>query len=319
MLSLRCLAFLPLAVSSLRAAPPAATLSLHDGATLSGWHGNTAIWKVADGAITGEITSRLDRSEWLWWHGTVHDFEFTCEFRITGHPSANSGIQIRSHRAPDGTASGLECDLDQGRESLGRMYDEHGRGLVMERGTRTSIAPDGRTAADPFAAPESFRTLAPPDAWNHYRIVATGPHAEVWINDALCGMLDDHESGKARLTGQLALQMHAGPGPARIQFRHLRLRHLGETPPVPASAPVTSPEKNRASQPRNAGGSPLPLDFESGSLSGWTATGKAFADQPIKGDTVTARGRGQRSNHAGQWWVGGFERSLSDAPTGSLT
>ena len=319
MLSLRCLAFLPLAVSSLRAAPPAATLSLHDGATLSGWHGNTAIWKVADGAITGEITSRLDRSEWLWWHGTVHDFEFTCEFRITGHPSANSGIQIRSHRAPDGTASGLECDLDQGRESLGRMYDEHGRGLVMERGTRTSIAPDGRTAADPFAAPESFRTLAPPDTWNHYRIVATGPHTEVWINDTLCGMLDDHESGKARLTGQLALQMHAGPGPARIQFRHLRLRHLGETPPVPASAPVTSPEKNRASQPRNAGGSPLPLDFESGSLSGWTATGKAFADQPIKGDTVTARGRGQRSNHAGQWWVGGFERSLSDAPTGSLT
>ncbi len=71
--------------------------------------------------------------------------------------------------------------------------------------------------------------------------------------------------------------------------------------------------------PRGLDGEPLNLDFERGTLENWTAAGEAFARQPVKGDTVTARGRGMKSEHAGKFWVGGFEVSLSDAPQGTLT
>jgi putative membrane-bound dehydrogenase-like protein len=59
------------------------------------------------------------------------------------------------------------------------------------------------------------------------------------------------------------------------------------------------------------------LDFESGDLRGWTATGDAFALQPVRGDTVKARGR-EPSLHEGEFWIGGYER-LGDGPKGTLT
>jgi putative membrane-bound dehydrogenase-like protein len=83
-----------------------------------------------------------------------------------------------------------------------------------------------------------------------------------------------------------------------------------------------------AAQPAGVGGGELPrspdgrklnFDFERGTLVDWAPGGKAFAGQPVKGDTVSARGRGMKSEHAGDFWIGGYERSLSDEPTGTLT
>jgi len=50
------------------------------------------------------------------------------------------------------------------------------------------------------------------------------------------------------------------------------------------------------------------MDFESGDLLGWTATGDAFEFQPTMGDNPTARLRGQPSKHRGQYWIGSFEK-----------
>ena len=127
----------------LKAAGPGA---LFDGKSLDGWEGTPGLWRVEDGAITGEIKAgaQLNSNEWIFWKGDVRDFEVDLEYRVSGGPSANSGVQIRSQRDAKGMASGLQCDLDDGKEWLGRIYDEHGRALVMERGTRVSIAPDGR-------------------------------------------------------------------------------------------------------------------------------------------------------------------------------
>ncbi len=70
--------------------------------------------------------------------------------------------------------------------------------------------------------------------------------------------------------------------------------------------------------PVGADGRPLNLDFEQGTLADWTASGEAFAKQPVRGDTVTARGRGMSSDHTGKFWIGGFEITLSDVPKGEL-
>ena len=69
--------------------------------------------------------------------------------------------------------------------------------------------------------------------------------------------------------------------------------------------------------PVGADGRALNLDFETGNLKDWTAEGEAFRDQPIKGDTVAPR-RGDKSNHQGNYWIGGYEKH-GDRPQGTLT
>ena len=69
--------------------------------------------------------------------------------------------------------------------------------------------------------------------------------------------------------------------------------------------------------PTTADGRALNLDFETGTRADGTATGDAFAKQPIEGDLVVVRKRGN-SLHQGKFWLGGYERLL-DKPTGTLT
>jgi putative membrane-bound dehydrogenase-like protein len=65
-------------------------------------------------------------------------------------------------------------------------------------------------------------------------------------------------------------------------------------------------------------GRALNLDFEKGDLTDWTATGTAFRDQPMEGDTVHARRSDSVSGHQGKYWVGTYERA-GDGPQGTLT
>jgi serine/threonine protein kinase len=84
----------------------------------------------------------------------------------------------------------------------------------------------------------------------------------------------------------------------------------------PAEQPTGPPDPGVL--PVGADGKPLNLDFETGTLKDWTATGDAFKDQPVKGDTVRARRFDMRSGHQGEYWIGTYERG-GDKPEGTLT
>src|SRR5262245_31147867 len=58
--------------------------------------------------------------------------------------------------------------------------------------------------------------------------------------------------------------------------------------------------------PAGKDGRPLNLDFETGTLQDWTATGASFDRQPIKGDTVFPRRNDMRSQHHGNYWIGTY-------------
>lgn len=73
----------------------------------------------------------------------------------------------------------------------------------------------------------------------------------------------------------------------------------------------------QGTKPRVGASGPPTLDFESGDLRGWTLEGDAFVGQPVRGDTVAARGR-EPSRHAGEYWIGGYEK-LGDDAKGTLT
>ena len=286
--------------------------SLFDGKSLNGWSGNKQIWRVEDGAITASIDTgkQLKKNEFIFWGEELHDFDLTLKYRITGNASANSGIQFRSQRDAHGHAVGYQADLDDGQTWLGRIYDEHGRGLIQERGTLTKISPAGEKHVVPFAKAESFRTLPRKDDWNTYRILARGHRTEIYVNGVHFSTLEDYQTNQFDLKGLLAFQIHSGSGPAKIQFKNIHLTRLGKTdPPVRVTK-----KKNTSIPPTDAPN----IGFELGNLSGWKTTGDAWKGQPVKGDTVAARGRGV-SGHDGNFWLGSYEASQSDKGTGTLT
>ncbi len=299
---------LALSFTPLRADPPSLQ-PIFDGRTLAGWSGDTRWWRVEDAAITGEIPDgdELHENQFIFWEGELADFELELEFRLTGDPSANSGIQFRSQRLPNGEAAGYQADLDDGATWLGRIYDEHGRELLVERGTRVAIAPNGGLWVDEFAPAAEFKTLFKRDAWNTYRITARASHVELWINGTLVSVLDDHEIGQAEFSGRLAFQLHSGKGPANIQFRNVRVAHLGRTelPPPPAEDAVDHTPL-ASLPPVGPDGQPLNLGFEKGSLEGWTVEGDAWSAQPVRyWEPSTPRRKGDvPTDPVGNFWIG---------------
>lgn len=289
--------------------------------TLVGWEGNMKLWHVDDGAVTGEVPQgqTLTQNDSLFWKGQVHDFEMTFEYRITSGQAPGSCVLLRSQTRNDGTVAGYQADLDDGAANTGRLTEEHGRGVLAERGTRVSIAPDGRRWKDVIAEPGAYHSVVKAGDWNTCRIRAGASHMELWINGTLFASLDDHQARVARYGGQLGIQLRSANGPAKIEFRKMQLADLGTTdPPVyhVNPAPVTELDVP-AIKPLGANGKTLNLDFETGTLEGWKVEGDAWEGQPVKGDTVALRHRG-KSNHAGQFWIGGYEK-IGDKGTGHLT
>src|SRR5262245_43777147 len=87
----------------------------------------------------------------------------------------------------------------------------------------------------------------------------------------------------------------------------------------PAVNPLNEPVGDAGVVPVGADGKPLNLNFESGNLDGCKAEGKAFEQQPIKGDIAVLRpADSKKSEHTGQFWIGGYEK-LRDLPQGTLT
>ncbi len=63
---------------------------------------------------------------------------------------------------------------------------------------------------------------------------------------------------------------------------------------------------------------PMNFDFESGSLRDWKGLGGAFFNQPVFGDAVAARGKGEKSGQQGDYWIGSSEIG-TDVAMGTLT
>ncbi len=97
---------------------------------------------------------------------------------------------------------------------------------------------------------------------------------------------------------------------------------LSATAPARAENPLNDAQGDRGVLPANDEGQPLNFDFETGTLQDWTPRGKAWEQQPIKGEIAEQKerafGEGKQSLHTGDWWLGGYER-LQDTPTGTLT
>jgi putative membrane-bound dehydrogenase-like protein len=202
---------------------------LFDGQTLRGWKGDETFWRVEEGALVAESTPERPCREntfLVWDQGEVDDFELRLEFRITGAPNANSGIQFRGQAQPDGHVIGYQADIDRGGQWVGALYDELSpRKLLAARGERTVIAADGARTSEAIGNPEALFQHVRRDDWNEYHILAQGSQLTLRLNGHTTAEVVDHQPGERDVLGKLALQLHSGP-PMKVEFRNIRMKRL---------------------------------------------------------------------------------------------
>lgn len=224
---------LPTAAWAEDPAQPAAE-TIFDGTSLAGWKApEMAYWSVADGAITAISSAEnpCDHNQFLVWQGgEIGDFELTLKFRIEGGESANSGVQVRSEVETDGHVKGYQIDIaDPGAPYLGAVYDEKGRKMLANRGTRTVVNEDGTMNSTPLDGRGSERALAEykPGEWAEYRIRFIDNKLEVFLNGVQTAEVIDHQKAEREMSGVLALQLHSGPA-MTVQFKDLQImRYAG--------------------------------------------------------------------------------------------
>ncbi|HEX5106306.1 MAG TPA: DUF1080 domain-containing protein [Pirellulaceae bacterium] len=200
--------------------------SLFDGQTLEGWSGKEQFWSVKDGAITGQTTPdnpTKGNTFLIWKGGDVKDFELRLKFKIVG---GNSGIQYRSTDMGDFVVGGYQGDIEAGDKYIGILYEERGRGILAERGAKVVIHPDGKKeVVGKTGDSKEIAASVKKEDWNEYEVIAKGNHLIQKINGYVTVDVTDNQSDKAKESGILALQLHAGP-PMTVQFKDIQYKEL---------------------------------------------------------------------------------------------
>ena len=202
-------------------------VSLFDGETLKGWEGDPKLWRVEDGAITGETTDEdpIPYNSFLTWaNGEVDDFELRLEYRIH---SGNSGIQVRSFKADQPHAiGGYQADIDAGGQWTGTNYGERFRGILAKRGQKATINEDGKPEnIEKLGDPAELAKVIKAGDWNTYEVIARGHTIVCKINGTVMSEITDNDTDTRRRAGLLAFQLHKGPA-MKVQFRDIQLRRL---------------------------------------------------------------------------------------------
>ena len=204
-----------------------AAKEIFNGKDLTGWKGNTELWSVEDGSITGKTTAEkpLKFNTFLIWEGKVSNFELEFDYKIG--KEGNSGVQYRSKivKEEDFIVGGYQADIDASLQYAGINYEERGRGILAQRGQRVSYDKSGNKKEESIGDGKELGKAIKSEDWNHYKLVANGNKLSHYINDKLMSEVIDDQEGKAAAEGILAFQIHQGP-PMVIKFKNIKLTEL---------------------------------------------------------------------------------------------
>ena len=205
--------------------------SLFNGKDLTGWEGNPELWTVEEGCITGKTAGpeTLAYNQFLIWQGGVlKNFELTAKIKQSGN---NTGIQYRSKELPENgkwSVGGYQCDIHPSAPNNGMVYEEKGRGIIVQNGQSVVIDPDGQRWLTSKHEPVTVDIAG----WHEYTIIAQGNHLIHKIDGQITvDLLDFHEAKRA-FEGLLAFQIHRGPA-MTVQIKDVRLKELPDGGVVP--------------------------------------------------------------------------------------
>jgi hypothetical protein len=214
---------------------------IFDG-TMKNWDGDPAIWKAEGNVLVGTTTAENPLKEntfVIWRGGEPGDFELKVEYRMS---STNSGIQFRSVHLPQGTPApspdnpdakvagkwvlkGYQADIDFANQFTGMIYEERGRGFLMQRGQAIEIGPDGvsRQIGILEMTAGELKTLIKAGEWNTVHLIARGNTIVNIVNGHVTAFIVDDDPKGRVLKGLLGFQIHVGD-PMKIEFRNVFLK-----------------------------------------------------------------------------------------------
>jgi hypothetical protein len=223
-------------------------IQIFDGATLKGWDGNPAVWRVENGVLVGESTpERPSSNSYISYHGdgaVSKDFDLKVEIKV--EHGGGSGIQYRSQvglpwlRARPGDTSinlnwmmtGPQADFwypVSPRQFVwtGQFYSENTTaGIIAWRGQVVNSAPG--------QAPRLIGNIADRAAlggytrindWNEYLIMARGGTFIHVINGQLMSVLvDDDPASSNNKPGLIGFEIEGVP--CKVSIRNIWLKKL---------------------------------------------------------------------------------------------
>jgi hypothetical protein len=191
------------------AARGAAPVPLFDGRTLTGWQGDTSIWRVQDGAIAaGSLEQTMPRNDFLCTTRSYGNFVLRVKFKLEGTEGfVNGGVQFRSQRATKPAHEMIGYQADIGDKFWGSLYDETRRNKVL--------AQPGDKVLD---------GLVRIGDWNDYEIHANGPRIRLVLNGRQTVDYTEPDDSIPR-SGLIGLQVHGG-GKVRISYKDITIEEL---------------------------------------------------------------------------------------------
>jgi putative heme-binding domain-containing protein len=168
-----------------------------NGKDLTLWDGEPSLWRVENGEIVGSSPA-IKKNEFLKSQMTLQNFRLTLKVKLVPNKE-NSGVQFRSEVLPNGDVKGYQADIGQGW--WGKLYEEHGRELLVKKDQDQHVKVDD---------------------WNDYEIIAVGDHIKTILNGHLCVDFIDPPGAKR---GIVALQIHSG-GKIEVRFKDIKLEVL---------------------------------------------------------------------------------------------
>jgi putative heme-binding domain-containing protein len=217
------LLLLPLLIASFASAQDGFK-PLFNGKDLTGWDGNPELWSIEDGCITGKTTGpeQLAYNQFLIWRGgKVKNFELHAKIKETGN---NTGIQYRSKELPENgkwSIGGYQCDIHPATPNNAMVYEERGRGIIVQNGQGVVIDPEGKR----WLASEHEPVKVDIAQWHDYTVIAQGNHLIHKIDGQVTIDLLDFEESKRSLEGLIAFQIHRGPA-MNVQIKDVMLKEL---------------------------------------------------------------------------------------------
>lgn len=201
------------------------TIDLLAGGKLDAWTVPSAHWAVEAGSIVGQTgTAKLEQPEWLYTKQRFGDFEFTCELRLTGDDSRNSGIYYRAkvfvfqgHGASKGNRKPFEApsgyEFDAAFNAPGKTKFNGTLGDWYAR-------PGLRIFPDPAIMEQAFQN----EQWNRMTLRARGNRLEHWLNGIkIMDYVDSDPQGSRE--GLIGFQMHNG-AVMKVEYRNIRVLPL---------------------------------------------------------------------------------------------
>ena len=180
---------------------------LFNGKDLTGWDGDSRLWRVENGEIVGSTEGvTIEHNTFLSIKKTYSDFILKAKVKLRNH---NSGIQFRSEQQPDYVVAGYQADVAE-QTYFGMLYEEKGRG-IMEYWKAMTPEDQAKT-----------QTYVKQSDWNEYEIICEGDRVKLVLNGHVTCDITDPEGAK---TGIIALQLHAGPA-MEVRFKDISIKDL---------------------------------------------------------------------------------------------